>query len=314
LARHDDRAMIGDRITVVVLTFNRCREVLRTLDELAAAVEDAPVIVVDNGSTDGTRDAIAGAHPKVRVVRLTKNVGAAARNAGVVAARTRYVAFCDDDTWWLPGSLTVAADALDAHPKVAAVTARVLVGEASRDDPTTARMAASPLPNTQGVDGSEILGLLAGACMVRRDAFLDAGGYDPRFFLGGEERLLAADLAARGWHMAFLPRAVVCHHPSPVRDVAARRRLEARNALWFAWLRRPWPAAWHATTAWWKSIRHNQRSRCVRDALSGVPWIVRERRVLPGHVERALQTIEAFYGDAAGRRESLRAVKRSTPG
>ncbi len=288
--------MIAERVTVVVLTYNRRREVLRTLAELARAVEGAPIVVVDNASTDGTAAAIAEAHPSVRVVRLARNVGAAARNEGARIARTPFVAFCDDDTWWLPGSIARAAAALDRHPRLAAVTARVVVGAARREDPTNARMAASPLPNALGVDGSAILGLLAGACMVRRDPFLAVGGYEPRFFLGGEERLLAVDLAAAGWHMAYLPAAVVCHAPSPVRDDAARRRFEARNALWFAWLRRPPAIAARATRAWWKAMRgERSRGRALCDALAGLPWIARERRTLPLDVEHALRTIDAFY-------------------
>jgi GT2 family glycosyltransferase len=291
--------MIADRVTVVVLTYNRCREVLRALAELARVVDGAPIVVVDNASTDGTAAAIAGAHPSVRVVRLVDNLGAAARNEGARIATTPHVAFCDDDTWWLPGSIGIAAATLDRHPRLAAVTARVLVGAARREDPTNARMAASPLPNALGVDGSAILGLLAGACMVRRDAFLAVGGYEPRFFLGGEERLLAVDLAAAGWHMAYLPAAVVCHDPSPVRDNAARRRLEARNALWFAWLRRPSAIAVKATLEWWKATRGAPlRARALRDALAGLRWIVHERRTLPPDVEQALRTIDAFYEGA----------------
>jgi len=288
--------MIAERVTVVVLTYNRRRDVLRTLEDLAPAVEDAPIVVVDNASTDGTAAAIVEAHRSVRVVRLARNLGAAARNEGARAATTPFVAFCDDDTWWLPGSIGRAAAALDRHPRLAAVTARVVVGPARREDPTNARMAASPLPNVLGVNGTAILGLLAGACIVRRDAFLAVGGYEPRFFLGGEERLLAVDLAAAGWHMAYLPAAVVCHDPSPARDDALRRRLEARNALWFAWLRRPPAIAAKATLAWWTAMRgERSRTRALCDALAGLRWIARERRRLPPDVEQALRTIDAFY-------------------
>ena len=306
--------MIGDRVTVVVLTFNRCREVLRTLAALERAVDDARIVVVDNASSDGTADAIASRHPAVHLVRLAGNLGAAARNEGARAATTSYVAFCDDDTWWLPGALATAAAALDAHPRLAAVTARVVVGAARREDPTNARMAASPLSNSLGVDGAEILGLLGGACMVRRDAFLAAGGYHRRFFLGGEERLLAVDLAAAGWRMAYLPAAVVCHEPSVLRDLAARRRLDARNALWFAWMRRPPRIAAKATLAWWKHAREGTtRLSDVLDALSGLGFVVRERRLLPPDVERALRTIEAFYGTPA-QAPSVSAKLESTPG
>jgi GT2 family glycosyltransferase len=211
--------MIGERVSIVVLTCNRRVDLLRTLAHLACLDARVPLVVVDNGSTDGSAAAVALHGPRATVVRLPHNIGAAGRNAGVHACRTPDVAFCDDDTWWLPESMACAATVLDAHPKLGAITARVLVGEHRREDPTNARMATSPFANSLGVPGSELLGLLGGACMMRRAAFLDAGGHHPRLSLGREESLLAVDLMTRGWHMAYLPAAVVCHHPSRLRDI-----------------------------------------------------------------------------------------------
>jgi GT2 family glycosyltransferase len=88
-----------------------------------------------------------------------------------------------------------------------------------------------------------LLGFLEGASVVRRDVFLEVGGFEPRFFTGGEEELLAADLAARGYWLCYVPERVVHHHPSPLRDGQVRRLTTARNALWFTCLRRPWPIA-----------------------------------------------------------------------
>lgn len=291
--------MIGHRVGIVVLTFNRRHELSRTLSKLEAIDVDVPIIVVDNASTDGTAEAIAYGHPRARIITLAQNVGAAGRNAGARACERPYIAFCDDDTWWTPGSIECAAAALDAYRSLAAVTARVLVGENGRDDPTNARMAASPLPNTLGIRGSELVGLLGGACMVRRDAFLAVGGYDPRLFLGGEEALLAIDLLTAGWRMAYLPDAVVHHHPSALRDARVRQRLAMRNALWCAWLRRPLSIAAGATRAWWRHARRDGmllRDTCA--ALRGLAWVLRERQVVPAHVEAALRTIEPFYANA----------------
>jgi GT2 family glycosyltransferase len=285
--------MIDDRVTIVVLTCNRRDEVLRTLARVVDAYPVVPIVVVDNGSADGTAPAIAAHHPEVTLVRLASNVGAAGRNTGLATSTTPYVAFCDDDTWWRPGAIERAVDVLDAYPRLAAVTARVVVGESEREDPTNHRMAASPLPNVLGVPGTALIGLLAGACVVRRDAFIEAGGYHPRFFLGREEALLAIDLAARGWHMAYVPGATVCHWPSPVRDSAARRRLMRRNALWCAWLRRPLRSALRATAAWFAESRHDGSLRVdLRDALAALPWLLRERRVVPSHVEQALRVLD----------------------
>ncbi len=78
---------------------------------------------------------------------------------------------------------------------------------------------------------------------MRRDAFLDAGGFSDVLHFVGEEELLALDLAAAGWGLAYVPELVVHHHPSKTgRDPAGRRRREIRNRLLTAWLRRPLPA------------------------------------------------------------------------
>lgn len=282
------------RIAVVVLTHNRRVEILRTLQQLFSAGEKPTVCVVDNASTDGSAEAIAQLFPTVRLIRLSENQGAAGRNHGVHAVATPYVAFCDDDTWWVPGALSRAADLLDRHPRLAAVTARVLVGPTQREDPTSTLMAASPLPRLGDRDGITVVaGLLAGACVVRRAAFLAAGGYEPRLFLGGEEELLSLDLMAAGWYLAYAPQLVVHHYPSSRRDVGARRRLLLRNALWCAWLRRPLAAALRETARrLWAAAHGPGLGQALGDSLRGLPWVLKRRRVIPAHVELQLQLLE----------------------
>ncbi|MFE0320756.1 glycosyltransferase family 2 protein, partial [Streptomyces albogriseolus] len=104
------------RTTVVVITHNRRRELLRTLDRLAELPEGPEVIVTDNGSTDGTADAVARHHPEVRLLRPGRNLGAVGRNLAVREVTTPDVAFSDDDTRWAPRAHTGAADQLDPHP------------------------------------------------------------------------------------------------------------------------------------------------------------------------------------------------------
>src|SRR5215213_1977689 len=100
-------------------------------------------------------------------------------------------------------------------------------------------MAASPLPRPAWCPGPPLLGFLAGASMVRRDAFLRSGGFEPRLFLGGEEELLALDLADAGWWLVYAPWVVIHHRPSARRASRERLRREVRNGLWSAWLRLP---------------------------------------------------------------------------
>ncbi len=282
------------RVTAVILTHNRAAGVAQTAERVLRLSRPASVIVIDSGSTDGTAEHLAACVPEIEVVTLPTNVGASGRNAGVERARTPYVALCDDDTWWAPGAMSRAADLLDAHPRLAVVVARILVGPEESLDATCVRMAASPLPRSAAVPGIPILGFMAGASVVRRSAFLAAGGFEPRFFLGGEEMLLAVDLAAAGWALAYVPEIVVYHHPSRLRDARLRARVCARNALWFAWLRRPAPCALR------ESLRIVRDACCdasllpaLIEALCGLPWVLRRRRVVPPDVERGLRLIGA---------------------
>lgn len=275
----------GRRISVVVLTHRRSEDVLRTLSQLVALPERPAIVVVDNGSRDGSAQRVRERFPEVTLVELDANLGAAGRNAGVARVHTPYVAFCDDDTWWAPGALGRAVALLDAHPSLGAISARVLVGPENRPDPTCDTMAASPLPRA-GLPGPALVGFMAGATVMRTAAFRQAGGYEPRYGIGGEEALLALDLLAAGWRIAYARELVLHHHPSPARDVAQRRLLVARNRLWTAWLRLSPALAWFQTRVVLREARAAGIAwRVVAEALRGLRWVVARRRVVPVAVQ-----------------------------
>lgn len=267
-------------VTVVVATQNRWADLQASLPQ-----HEAPVILVDNGSTDGTPALVRRHFPDVTVVGLERNRGAVARNVGVERARTAYVAFADDDSWWAPGSLTRAVEVLDAHPRLGVLAGRVLVGEDATPDPICAVMAQSPLGRDPDLPGPSVLGFLACGAVVRRTAYLEGGGFDPVIFFMGEEERLALDLAALGWGLAYVEDVVAHHHPSPARNPQERAVRGARNQLLIAVLRRPLSVV-AATTA--RSLRSGSTGRAaVLAALPRLPAALRDRRVLPPHVEAA---------------------------
>jgi GT2 family glycosyltransferase len=281
----------GGPVSVVVMTHNRCESLAVTLRHLAALPERPPVVVVDNGSTDDTPQVVAGT--PARLLRLDDNTGVHARNLGVQAVGTPYVAFCDDDSWWAPGSLARAAEVLDAHPRLGAVIAHVVVGPDQRDDPISLAMASGPLAPVPGLPGVPVAGFLACALVVRREAFLAVGGFQPAFHVGGEEALLAIDLLDAGWALHYLPDLVVHHHPTPAQSRPGRRPRQLRNDLWTLWLRRP-PAraACRSIVALRDAGLSLDTVNGAAAAVRGLPWVLRHRRRAQPATEAVLRALD----------------------
>ena len=282
------------RVSVVVITRDRVEELRRTLRTLRELRPRPPVVVVDNASRDATPEMVRDEFPEVDLVRSETNRGAAARNTGVARTRTPYVAFCDDDSWWYPGALERAADAFDVHPRLGLVAAGVYIGEEEREDPVNEALRDSPLEAEEDLPGPQVLGFLACACVVRRSAFEQVGGFEPLLFFGGEEALLAQDLAARGWGLCHLPRVHAHHKPSSVRPPGEwRLTLEERNALLTVWLRRgPRVVLLRTARAVARAVRDARTRRALRLAVGSAPRVAVARRRLPAVVERDLALVE----------------------
>ncbi len=276
-------------LSIVVITRNRWADLQRSIQR-----HEAPVIVVDNGSSDGTPELVRSHFPQVEVVALKENRGAVARNIGVARARTPYVAFSDDDSWWSPGALGRAVQAFEAHPRLGLLAGRMLVGPDEREDPICDLMARSPLGTQPDLPGPSVLGFLACGAVVRRSAYLAAGGFDEVVFFGGEEERLALDLATLGWGLSYVSDVVGHHHPSSARDPRCRQALVARNRLLKLALRRPWRVVAREVAA---CLRGGPAGRAALwHAVPMLPRAIYHRRVVPPEVEAARLTLDR--GDA----------------
>jgi GT2 family glycosyltransferase len=280
------------RVTVVMITRDRRDQVLNSLHRLQEDSPQAPVVLVDNASSDGTVDAVRSRFPQVTVLPQPVNLGAPARTVGVRAARTPYVAFSDDDSWWAPGALERAADHFDAAPRLGLLAARILVGAQQRLDPTCLAMADSPLPVLDDLPGRSVLGFIACGAIVRRSAYLQVGGFNPVVFFLGEETVLAQDLAAAGWGLAYVDDVMAHHHPQAGSGRTGRRRLQTRNWLLSSWLRRPLSVAGRDTWALIRGSADPEIRGALRDAvrLSAAAWA--QRCVLPPEVEADVRALE----------------------
>jgi GT2 family glycosyltransferase len=280
---------VSAAITVVVVTRNRRPQLSQTLLRLRNLPERPPVVVVDNGSGDGTADEVR--RSGAVLIRCERNLGAAGRTLGVRAARTPYVAFCDDDSWWAPGSLPRAVERFAGAHRLGLLAARVVVEPGGTDDPVCAQLAAGPYSPA----GRRIMGFLACGAVVRRSAYLGVGGFHPQFGVGGEEDLLALDLTVHGWWCCYAPELVAHHAPTSTPRGTARRRREARNALWTAWLRRRPAGLLRRTSAVLRAgWRDPQTWVGTGAAVAGLPWVLAQRRPVDTATESLRSYCEAL--------------------
>ena len=170
------------QISVVVPAYNVAPYVGEALASLQAQTLGAfEAIVVDDGSTDATVDAIAPFldDPRFRLIR-TGNAGlAAARNVGIDAVRTPFVAMLDSDDRYRPAYLEKMLARISAEPRVAFVTCDAesfVAGSDHRERFSDRYAQAEPITlETLLTDRTKVFGL----CTLRTDALRDVGGYDP---------------------------------------------------------------------------------------------------------------------------------------
>jgi glycosyltransferase involved in cell wall biosynthesis len=181
---------VDPAISVVVPTYNRADYLRESLESVLA--QEAPafeVIVVDDGSTDGTPAVLARFGDAVRTVGQPHGGIAAARNAGVAAARGRFVAFHDSDDVALPGRLAVPYDYLADHPEFHLVVGNgVFLPPRGTDGPSRPWLRPEV---AAALDGREItfrevfrwnLGQLQGT-LISRESLLAVGPLNSEFII-----------------------------------------------------------------------------------------------------------------------------------
>jgi N-acetylglucosaminyl-diphospho-decaprenol L-rhamnosyltransferase len=224
---------------------------------LAEGVTD--LVVVDNGSSDGSVEVLHGAHPAVEVVAPGRNLGyGAAANRGVAATRKPTVLVCNPDVAFRPGALAALAAAIEADPR------RALVGPLIRTAEGDRYPSARRFPSMVDAAGHATIGLftphnrftrayqqadlepdgataevdwVSGACfLVRREAFEEVGGFDEAYFMYAEDVDLCWRLGRAGWKVAYAPAAEVTHVQGVSTDRHPYRMIAEhhRSALRFA--------------------------------------------------------------------------------
>lgn len=224
------------RLSIIIVNWNSAaclRECLRSLARHAPE-EDTEILVLDNGSFDGSHALVATEFPGVGFVQLAHNLGfARANNLGAARTTGEHLLFLNPDTLLHEDTPALLADCLDADPRRGAAGGRVLNRDGSlqtscvQSFPTLLNQALdsrwlrarcprsrlwgnavleSPPPHPVAVEA------LSGACLaVRRTAFEHVGGFTERYFMYGEDIDLCRKLHDAGWQVAFTPATSLIH-------------------------------------------------------------------------------------------------------
>ena len=250
------RAIGGAKNYICSIVMPVCNRVELTKDCLTAlaGLNDQPeyeLIIVDNGSTDGTTDFLRQLSGDVRTIANEENLGfAKACNQGAAAARGKYLVFLNNDTIPQQGWLTALVAEVNSHAEVGIVGSKLLYPNGTVQHAGVVRDCARRLPyhiyknfaaSHPAVNQRREFQIVTAACLlIRRTLFDEVGGFDEGCVNGFEDADLCLKVRERGYVVVYQPRSVVVHLESqtPGRkthdDANVARFLDRWKAQWWA--------------------------------------------------------------------------------
>ena len=233
------------RVTVIVLSWNRRDDLRACLDALRRQTyANRDVVVVDNGSSDGSAEMLRRDYPDVRLLRSEQNLGfAAGNNLAIRATDSPYVATLNNDAIPAPDWLEVLVATAEADASLGSVASKMVF----QQDPSTINSCGIALdragiawdllggyPAALVARPREVFGPCAGAALYRRAMLDDVGLFDEDFFAYLEDVDLAWRARLRGWGSVLAPDALVRHAHSGTLGEGSplKRYLLARNKIW----------------------------------------------------------------------------------
>jgi GT2 family glycosyltransferase len=191
------------------------------------------ILVLDNGSEDGSAEAVRGLGDEIELIALERRTGKAENDSTLIErAAGRYCLLLNEDSELRPGAVAALMKALDDDPRAGAAGPRLL-DSAGRPVPCAWRFpgvgtaAAGALflhrwltVQSRGGGIRRVDWAQSSALMVRREAAAQVGYLDPGFFVYYDECDFAKRLADAGWHSLFVPAAEAAHHDQLSTDLA----------------------------------------------------------------------------------------------
>jgi GT2 family glycosyltransferase len=268
-------------LAIIIVSTNEARWLEPCLSTVFAHAGDASldVVVVDNSSTDGTRELVESRFPEARVVHSVNKGFGHANNQGAITTDARYVLFLNPDTEIVEGTFGELLATLDARPSVGLAGVRQLTGDGElfptiRRFPTVSRTLGQALwserwPVHPAWSGERVLDMdvyehdvmcdwTSGSYMLaRREALWSAGLMDERMFIYCEEPDLCLRMKRAGWEVQHLASMTIIHHAGKggVRPKMAAQDAYARRQFAEKHFSRPKRAAYLAAVALGLTLR-----------------------------------------------------------
>jgi GT2 family glycosyltransferase len=243
------------RVSVIVVNWNGKHLLERCLPAVMSQSFDGyEVILLDNGSTDGSAEWVEGHLPDVRVIRKDRNLGfAQGNNEAIRVASGAYIATLNNDAEPAPGWLGELVEAIESSPQVGMCASKMV----RADDPTVMDACGIQVDRA-GIGWNrysgqaerreesspyEVFGPCAGAALYRRAMLDQVGLFDEDYFACYEDVDLAWRAQRAGWRCLYVPRARVTHrHSSTLKEGSLLKGyLLGRNKLWTLIKNYPWP-------------------------------------------------------------------------
>lgn len=224
-------------LTVIIVSYNTRDLTLACLETLFATTRTTAfrVVVLDNCSSDGSADAIAAAYPQVTLIRATENLGFAAGNNAVAAeAETEWLLLLNPDTEVHAGAVDALLDFARTHPEAGITGGRTVFPDGALN-PASCWMRITPWSlfclatgltavfrgteffNPEGMggwkrDSVRAVDIVQGSfLMIRRTLWTELGGFNPRYFMYGEEADLCLRAQMAGYQPMITPDAEIMH-------------------------------------------------------------------------------------------------------
>jgi len=274
--------------TVIIPNWNGIKLLRHCLDSLhKQTLVHFETIVVDNGSSDDSVQVLTAEYPEVRILALAANIGyTGGCNAGLQAARGRYLVLLNNDTEADSQWLEKLIEGLDRHPEAGIATSRIMLFDHRELLNAAGDMyGRNGLPNSRGVwqklgadlaAESYVFGGSGGALALRREMLVEVGLFEEAFFMWCEDVDLRWRCQLAGWKCVYTPEAVIYHRLSATGGGKMASYYVGRNTIWViarnyppSLYKRYWAKIWLAQWRIMYSALRSWRGEAARARLRG---------------------------------------------